>query len=79
MENISSGETSVRDSTRKVAKLPPEAVMRLGRQMASRAPNCRPRKGIVLPRFEAGEHHGGAGPEMTGGERSKILDFETRE
>ena len=69
-----SGETLRQRLDAQGGKLPPEAVMRLGRQMAS-ALQAAHEKGIVHRDLKPVNIMIVRDPEMTGGERSKILDF----
>jgi serine/threonine protein kinase len=69
-----SGETLRQRLDAQGGKLPPEAVMRLGRQMAS-ALHAAHEKGIVHRDLKPVNIMIVRDPEMTGGERSKILDF----
>lgn len=69
-----SGETLRQRLDAQGGKLPPEAVMRLGRQMAS-ALHAAHEKNIVHRDLKPVNVMIVRDPETTGGERSKILDF----
>lgn len=69
-----SGETLRQRLDAQGGKLPPEAVMRLGRQMAS-ALQAAHEKNIVHRDLKPVNVMIVRDPETTGGERSKILDF----